>query len=319
MHYIYKGIVALLALVAMSACDDNTSTLGIYSETDGITNSSSIYEVTTRSLKMDSVVASSTVSYLGSITDPETGADIKADFATQYYCLEDYKFPEKEVMVGEANGDTLTGIVQCDSCEVRLYFNDYYGDGDNPMKLEVYELSADHIMDPDSVYYTDVDLTKFLPENAKPIATRVFTPIDYNQDEASLTSSTYNNNVKISLPASFGQRIMERYYEHPEYFKNSYYFIRNVFPGFYFKVSNGLGTMLSVYVGTINLFYRYNEETEEGTDTTYVGLTRFAATPEVVQSTHFVNNDMEQLISDNKCTYLKTPAGICTEMTLPID
>ena len=43
-----------------------------------------------------------------------------------------------------------------------------------------------------------------------------------------------------------------------------------------------------------------------------------SATPEVIQSTRFVNDDLQQLIDDENCTYLKTPAGIGTEVTLPV-
>ncbi|MBR4757800.1 MAG: DUF4270 domain-containing protein [Bacteroidaceae bacterium] len=315
MRPVYKGLVLLLALFSLTACDDNTSDIGIFPESDGITNSSETYELTTRSIEMGPVLASSTVNYLGSITDPETGTNITADFAAQFYVLENYSFPLQEDMVGDEDGEEKLGIVQCDSCEVRLFFSDYYGDGNNPMKLEVYELSSENILSEDEVYYTDIDLSQYLPADAKPIASRVFTPIDYNMDEDTRSGDGYSNNVRVVLPASFGQRIMEAYYSHPEYFTNSYYFIRNVFPGFYFKTTGGKGTMLSVFVGTINLFYRY----ADGDGEIYDAVTRFAATPEVLQSTHITNANMESLLADNSCTYLKTPAGICTEMTLPID
>jgi len=36
-------------------------------------------------------------------------------------------------------------------------------------------------------------------------------------------------------------------------------------------------------------------------------------------STRFQNSGMKELVNDTKCTYLKTPAGLCTEVTLPID
>ena len=319
MQYIKNGIIGLLALTIMASCDDNTSNLGIYSEADGITNSTGIYQLTTRSVKMDSVVANSTISYIGNITDPETGADITADFAAQFYTFENYEFPAKELMIGDSAGIARRGIVQCDSCEVRLYFDNYYGDSDNPMKLEVYELSsdADKILSEDSVYYTDVNLTKFLPAGAKPIASRIFTPRDYNMSGTTLSSSTYDSNIRVMLPVSVGQKIMDAYFKAPSNFKDSYHFIRNVFPGLYFKTTNGHGTMLSVYVGTLNLYYRYGDVLYE--DTVYNGLTRFAATPEVIQSTHFTNEDVDSLMADSNCTYLKTPAGICTEMTLPVD
>ncbi|MCD8285061.1 MAG: DUF4270 domain-containing protein, partial [Prevotellaceae bacterium] len=84
-----------------------------------------------------------------------------------------------------------------------------------------------------------------------------------------------------------------------------------------FTTSNGMGTMLSVYVGTCHVYFHYGDEEEE--DSVYVGMSRFTATPEVIQTTHFSNGDMSKLIDDTSCTYLKTPAGICTEVTLPID
>lgn len=319
MHLSSKAVATwLFALLFVTACDDNTADLGINAESDEISNSITTYDVTTRSHKMDAVVANSTISYLGSITDPETGSDITADFAAQFYTFEDYKFPAKELMLGEVDGMPTRGIIQCDSCEVRLYFDDFYGDDNNPMKLEVYELSNDKLLEETETYYTDIDLTQFLPEDAKPIASRMFTPKDYNVDDTNLSGTKYNSNIRIMLPQSLGQRIMEKYYQNPDNFSDSYHFIRNVFPGLYFKITGGQGTMLAVYVGTLNIFYRYADE-DETKSTPNNGLTRLAATPEVIQSTHFTNENVDQLVEDATCTYLKTPAGICTEMTLPID
>ncbi|MBO4612307.1 MAG: DUF4270 domain-containing protein [Bacteroidaceae bacterium] len=321
MHSILsKGSMLALAALTFAACDDSTGNLGIYPVTDGITNSTAIYDIITQSIKMDSVVANSTKNYVGCINDPETGIDISADFAAQFYTQENYKFPNKSLMIGEdENGDRKHGIVQCDSCDVSLYFEKYYGDEDNPMKLEVYELSgdSDKILSEDSVYYTDLDLTQFLADGTKPFASRVFTPHDFNLESTTLSSKNYSQHVSVSLPKSFGQKIMDKYYEDPDNFKDSYHFIRKVFPGFYFKTSGGKGTMLSVHVGTVNLYYRIGDEYDQ--DTVYSAMTRFASTPEVIQSTHFDNENLSALLADNSCTYLKTPAGICTEMTLPID
>ena len=315
MRKLFQALSILLAFVFV-ACDDNTGTLGIHSEEDGITNSTEVFTVTTRSIAMDSVVANSTKSYVGRIFDPETGSEISASFAAQFHTTEDYKFPDRDLMVGDVDSVETRGVLQCDSCEVHLYFDSYLGDANNPMKMEVFELSDKNILSEDSIYYTDVDLSKFLDADAKPIAERIFTPTDYNQNPTTLSSTTYSPNVKIVLPNAIGQRILEKYFEKPSNFSDSYHFIRNVFPGLYFRTSGGEGTMLSVYVGTLNVFYRYADELE---DTVYVGLTRFSATPEVIQSTHFDNSDLSELLNDNSCTYLKTPAGICTEMTLPIE
>ena len=245
----------------------------------------------------------------------QTGTDISADFATQFYTFENYSFPDKSLMIGDDGGEERRGIVQCDSVEVRLYFNSYYGDANNPMKIEVRELDAEKIFREDTTYFTDTDLSSYLADKA-PLSSRVFTPMDYNLTSTVLNSSTHTHNVHIALDKSFGQHIMESYYDNPSNFQDSYHFIRNVFPGLYFHTTSGRGTMLSLYVGTCNVYFHYGDKDK---DTTYVGLARFAATPEVIQCTRFVNGDMSTLIDDHSCTYLKTPAGICTEMTLPID
>ena len=74
--------------------------------------------------------------------------------------------------------------------------------------------------------------------------------------------------------------------------------------------------MLNVDVGTLNVYFTFYDE--EDPDSVYDGITRFAATPEVIQATQFENDDLQQLIDTSDCTFLKTPAGICTEVTLPI-
>ncbi len=244
----------VLALHTASSCHDNTASLGIYSEPDGITNSTGIFQVTTRSLALDSVVATSTTSSLGDITDPETGAALKADFAAQFYTFEDYAFPDLSLMVGnDSQGQTARGIAQCDSVEVRLYFDSYYGDDNNPMKLQVFKLSADKLLSEEATYYTNLDLTSLLDDGSQPLCSRVFTPMDYNLDATELTSSSHSHNVHVMLPASLGQEIMDAYYRDPQNFKDSYAFIHNVLPGLYFTTANTQGTMLTVYVGTLNI------------------------------------------------------------------
>lgn len=320
MQHILRSISALtIATLTLVACDDNTANMGIFPSNDGITNSTALYQVISRSVKMDSVEANSAISYLGAITDPETGTDITADFAAQFYTMENYRFPDKELMIGNVAGVPTRGVPQCDSCEVRLYFDNYCGSDNTPMKLQVYAMSlhSDSIMSEDSTYYTDTDLKRFLPVGAKPLTSRVFTPRDLNVDELTLSSTSHNNNVRVMLPASFGQKIIDHYYNNPDDFRDSYTFIRKVMPGLYFRTTGGKGTMLSVYVGAINLFYRIGDRLDE--DTVYNAVTRFAATPEVIQTTHFSNDNVDSLLAIGTCTYLKTPASICTELKLPID
>lgn len=321
MNIFKNSLPVLFSIAVLSACDDDTGTIGIYPETDGLTHSHAIVNVATRSIGLGAVRTASDINYLGDIIDPETETRIRSEFAAQFHTFENYKFPEKSQMFPV---DTTLAIpedhsqdsVFCDSVEIRLYFENYYGDGDNPMKLEVYPLSKHNILSEDSVYYSDIDLTKYIDAGTKPIATKVFAPNDYTLSDSELNSSTHSNNIRIVLPNKWGTQLMQAYYENPDNFKDSYSFIRNVCPGFYFKLKSGSGNMISVDVGTINVYFTYYDKVRP--DSTLSGMARFASTPEVIQSTRFVNDDLQQLIDDENCTYLKTPAGIGTEVTLPV-
>lgn len=320
---IRRSLPLLLAAVCLASCDEDTGSMGLYPDSDEIVNSSAIYKVTSRSVEMGAVPTADVNNYLGEITDPETGVSIRSEFAAQFFCPEGYRFPDKDKMFPRdttlaQQPDHPIESIRCDSVEVRLYFDSYYGDGGNPMKLEVYPLSSANIMEEDSTFYSDVDLTQFVDAQAAPLATKVFTPIDYTLGESELNSDTHSNNIRIILPASFGTDIMQKYYRNPQHFKDTYSFIRNVFPGFYFKLKSGSGNMIAVSVGTVNVYFTYYP-LEERPDSTVSAMARFASTPEVIQSTRFENGDMSPLVEDKSCTYLKTPAGVCTELTLPVN
>jgi hypothetical protein len=69
-------------LMAFSACNDDTLTVGdvLTNEVDVLKVSSANYNVTTRTVTVDSVIARTNDCYFGRIKDPETGAYIKSDF-----------------------------------------------------------------------------------------------------------------------------------------------------------------------------------------------------------------------------------------------
>lgn len=320
--YINSASLALTIALLTVGCTEDTGNMGIFPVEDGVSTSVAIYDVTSKSLSMGSIIADNSNGYLGVVVDSETGDTIKAECAAQFYCLEDYTMPPKEVMLGDitvdaqGNKTAKRGVVKCDSCEIRIYLSSFFGEKNNPMKLEVYELSKTNILEETEKYYADVDLTKYIGSTT-PIATKVFTPNDYSVDETTSSGSGYINNIRILLPTSIGQKILEAYYENPKNFENSYKFIRNVCPGFYFKISNGEGTMLKTMVDVFNIYYNYGDKNDASIINE--GVTRFSATPEVIQSTRFSNSNLTNLINETGHTYLKTPAGICTEMTLPID
>ncbi len=309
MNINFRNIAVVATAILLAACDEDTGSMGIISDNDAISSTTQTFQIYSSTSMLDSVVANTTKSYLGQIYDPETEAIVKAEFMAQFYTFEDYRLPDASTILKNADG-----LVEADSVELRLYFSSYFGDGNNPMKVNVYELDRDNILREDQTYYASDDFTSYIPQDAQPLATKTFSPIDYSVAEAVRTSTTYYNNVRIRLPKDFGTNILRMAIEHPEYFADSWQFIHNVFPGFYFNIQSGLGSMLTLDVSALNVYFRYVFE-----DSTYVGISRFSATPEVIQSSSFQNTGLNRLLAQQPYTYLKTPAALVTELTLPVD
>ena len=192
------------------------------------------------------------------------------------------------------------------------------------MKVEVLRLSMneDKLLKESERLYTNTDLSQFAETDEEPIATKVFTATDYILSDVQRARGDYSSNIRIVLPREEGDKIMEKYYSNPDFFRDSYSFIRNVCAGFLFRTVGGTGTMLNLEVSTMNL--SFTEEDSNGKKT--ASICRFAATPEVIQSTQFESSGLsvsdlvdKMNAEESDTTMLKTPAGICTELTLPID
>lgn len=316
--------------IAISSCDESTSTMGysLTSDADRFTPVADTFLVATRSIKVDSVLARSSYSYLGRIKDPETSAYISSDFTTQFNVLEN---EASLLFADEENISSLdeAGEPIATNCNLNVIINGYLGDSLAAMKLMVEEL--DKPIEENKPYYSN-----FNPETSGYIRSdglkqsKVYSIIDLTLSDSIRT--VRNNNgyyAYINIPLNksykakngvtynnYGTYLMRTYYQHPEYFKNSVSFIQNVCPGFNFKTVDGLGVMAEILYVQLTVDYQFKQDTVE-----YDGTKTFNGTEEVLQTTHITNNknEIERLVNNNQCTYLKTPAGIFTEVTLPVN
>ena len=308
----WLATVIAIAFLFIS-CTENTGALGVYPEQDAVSTSSASFDVLSNDVLNAVVPASSTTCYLGRVIDPETDEAITATFATQFHSFENYTFPKKENIIPDENG------YLCDSIEIHLFIKSTFGDKNNPMKVEVWPLSMnkDKLLEESLNLYTDTDLWQFVDTEQGPVTTKVFTATDYALSDIQRASKDYSNNVRIVLPRELGEYIMKTYYSNPEFFRDSYSFIRNVCPGFLFRTVSGTGTMLNLTVCTMNLNFRFKSGVYP--DSIISGYCRFSATPEVIQCTQFESSNLKRLMGNEQYTMLKSPAGICTELILPID
>lgn len=312
----------LFAVFVIAACDDNTESIGTFI-TDGADHlevTADSFNVTMNSIAADSVLSRSNVGYLGKVKDPETGAYIIGDFTTQFSVIEDVTFPNINIL------DQITAETVADSCEMRLFYQNYFGDSLATMKLTAYELQSP--MKEDVNYYSNYNPQIEGLIRAGGIETSQVYSIKnmkVSEDERSDKDFIEYISIKLNDPYTdkdgntynnFGTYILRTYHQHPEYFKNSYNFVHNVIPGFYIKNTGGLGSMAYINSSQLRINFKYDYN-----DSTYNGAFYFGGTEEVLQKTT-ISNDKEtitKLVNDNSCTYIKTPAGVFTQVTLPID
>jgi hypothetical protein len=323
MKTIIYTVIAIISCITIASCDDTTDSIGnsLTDNMDMLKVTTDTFNVATRSIVADSVLSRSTTGYLGKIRDIETGNYITGDFMAQFSTLENYKLPEKDSIVSLQDGEVIA-----DSCSIRLFYTDYYGDSLATMNITAYEINEP--MKEGVKYYSNFDpIAEGLIRNDGMKVNKTYTLTDLSiSDEDRADESSYTPNIKINLNKpytdkngvtynNYGTYIMRMYYEDPDRFKNSYNFIHEVCPGFYFKTNDGIGSMAYITVSQLNIYFRYLN------DSTYVGTTSFSATEEVLQTTNISNDkqNIADLANDNTCTYLKTPAGIFTEITLPVD
>ena len=295
-------IYILVALICCIACDDNTGTLGnsITPGSDSIDIKTRTYYATTRSVAVDSVLGKTSKVYLGRFTDPQTGSLLEADFIAQFNCVEGGNvFPPADSIKGDSAVRT----------ELRLFFTTFFGDSTNTMEAEVYQLL--NTLEEGEKYYTNVDPTLFYDPSSSPLTKKVYTAIDYTLEDSELSDNEHYANVCIPLPNHIGNEMIKTYRNNPEFFANATSFIENICSGYYIKSTHGDGTVLYIDQVALNVHFA-----DMNTDSVYV--TQFVSSEEVLQTSRFSTQKVDHLVADSTCTYLKTPAGIFTEVTLPI-
>lgn len=310
--------VLVIAALTFAACDDTTEGIGgsITNKIDNINISDSAFNVTTKSIVADSVLSRNNTGLIGKMKDPETGNYVKGDYMTQLSVLPTFSVDTLDY-IKQAN----KGSIEADSCYLLVSYNASYGDTIAPMKVTAYEMTRP--MSEDKEYYSNYDAFKerWVSENNQHWSS------NYN-----LSNTSDVKNFKIYLNKeykkdgktykNYGSYIMQTYAEHPEYFKTNFKFLHNVCPGFYIKNVGGTGNMAKIWNTELIFYWKKTIKAKDGvTDSTGIGYNRFDGTEEVLQLNKIENDteNLKKLASQEDWTYLKSPAGIFTEVTLPID
>ncbi|GHT09816.1 hypothetical protein FACS189426_09080 [Bacteroidia bacterium] len=286
-------------------CEDSISNIGIGSQPD--TDKISIYDTTVMvgagTIKVDSVYAKTANGFLGEYYDPSYGT-IKSGYACQYY-----------PSIGFSSIDSIVDN-KIDSVVLNIYYASYEGDSLAPMELTVYPV----IQELGKHYYTNVEPESFC-DMTHPMGKQAYTARNLNISDSALLASNYLRSISVRLPAKLGEDYL-RMVKNDE-LKDVKDFL-NFFPGTYLTTTFGTGSMLNVEYTEIYVYctrYVTIRNYDNTADSLVVkpDAAAFTVTKEVIQLNNFKNTNDSFLLENNpEKTYLKSPAGVFTELTIPI-
>lgn len=304
-----KFLAALAIAASLYSCDDETTGIGgMVTDIDQIPTFTNSYTVETSSYVPGAIYSRSSTAYLGKFTDEAYG-EFSSDFLTQINCPEDFEMPDN--------------IEEISHAYLSFYYDSYFGDSLATMRVQVDELTKPITDDgtDKSLYYTNLNPEDYYDKTAAPIATKSYTAYDMTVSDSLRSTDSFSPNVTLELGSAFCKNFLAKYNENKDYFKDSESFIKNVLKGFYVHTTAGEGSILYISDIYLRLYVRYHSTSSStGNDTILTTSIPMASTKEVFMSTRFKNKDLNSLVKeDDECTYLKSPAGIYTEVTLPVE
>ena len=244
---------------------------------------------------------------------------------TQLNILESFGLPENEEIASRLDGKPVA-----DSCRLEFYFGDAASTIDTlaAMKIKVSELNKPMEEGVD-FYYSNFDpVAQGLIREDGLSKDKMFSYKDLTVKDSLRATKDYLDMLNVRLNQAYtdkngvaynnyGSYIMQQYYEHPEYFKNSYHFAHNVCPGFFVSVVDGEGLYTEIPNMCLRVYFQAKDENDSIVNYAVV----LAGTEEVLQTIKITNERsvLEKLAEDNSCTYIKAPAGLYTEVTMPVD
>lgn len=306
------ALVITLSAIIFMACSDDLGSIGNNIQPDGddiIVGTDTItfddgFSATTAYFN-DSIYARTIYGMLGEYLDPTFGK-VKSDYLCEFFCPEDVAFRDENKMKS------------IDSVFLDVQFASFSGDSVSPMGLAVYEVKKS--LKP--FFFTSVNPSKYLTENdgEKPhlLGQTMFAIQDVHDTVYSSVSTAHIKTIPTRLDLSLGNRFYNEWKTNKETFKNSDK-LKEFFKGVYVTTTFGSGSLIEVESTSLVICYTYNLRNAANTaDSSAVGIFRLQVTPEVIQMNR-INNSLPKLEDDRATkTYLKTPAGAYTELTIPL-
>ncbi|MBO6077552.1 MAG: DUF4270 domain-containing protein [Bacteroidaceae bacterium] len=319
-------VCSILAVLFLISCDNQTSSLGgsLTPQGDVITVTSDSCFATSRTIKTsDSLIVMTAQCNLGRFTEQASGATIQTGYLTQLGCMENFSIADSVYGIGNHVFpqwfiDTV-GTQKPYYANLKLYYSSFFGDSTNSIKIDVFPL--ERMIDASKRYYPDVDPSYFCNTSAKPLTSITVSGWNMQEYDSIRIDDDYYHCICISLPDSIAKMILEAYFnpDTRHYFNDSKSFMENLIKGFYIRCSQGDGTILYIERTVLEVNFKCIEFDDDNEPKMQSLMAEFLGNSEVLQMNSIKWTGLEGELADNSCTWIRSPFGVMTEITLPVD
>lgn len=319
-HKLSLPLASLLVGVCLLlvSCEDRSNTLGVGMMPDYTQFKSfdTTFDLSYRTISADMKGTGSTTSgtqynrmyvssnygYIGRIPNQEFGG-IETEYLTQMYCPEGFLFRDQPV-------DN-----RIDSAFLTLYYDGYSGYGKDLVEVAAYRL--DKPLPGNSKYSLESISDYYTRGESKELGRASFMAVTGTPHEGKGTW------VRIPIAREIGQDFYDKSVAGSEVFRSQAAFDQ-YFPGVYFRVSAGTGSVIRVVRTALTFCYRKEQmlkrrSTGKVDSLAYVpAIQELSHTNEVPQLSRFANMGLGELMAPGSdYAYIKSPAGVLAEITIP--
>ena len=305
---LYKVIAVTFLTILIISCNDTLDQVGLSIQPgqDRLVVGVDTLQLQARTIKVDSMYARTKYPVLGEYSDPVFGS-IKSEYIAEFFLPTGSKFIDGAII---------------DSVKAVLTYTTMMGDTIAPMGLSVYEVNKSLRGTND---YTHIEPSEF-SDMSSPLGVQSFTGSNSTYRMQSYTTDNYTTVrykeyiINVDLPKSIGDKFLEEYLK-PGHGKlsdtNSF---REFFPGLYFTTTFGNSTIINVDLTSLYVYYHYLDVKGSSQKQDTIRNTTFTLnnTPEVRQIKYVKSNDENLLEESLTQTYVKSPAGVNTEILFPV-
>ena len=310
------GVVVLVCLALLNACQGDAYNAGesILSEEDRIKVKSDTFGVTS-ALDSCMAIVMTPDSFLLGECETHFGA-IKADILTQLACPEGFTYPDK---VAIAPGDTIQINPVVDSVCLYLYYNTWYGDGNSPLGINVYEMDRQTLLDNER-YPSNLQVTDYCSLSESTRATShsaIVVP-------STPTDSAYSSETEKHIPAiriKLSEEFAQRFFTIKDFSTQQAF--NEQFNGLYICTDFGGSNVLYIKDIVMTVFYHFVMPRPSTKDSVIYDTKSFYVNEEVRQVNRYEYPNRQMILNKyslvKDTNYIVSPANIYTQLSVRMD